>query len=342
VTRPEHARHPARSPLLRRAKRSLQRQIVWGMFAAIAATGLTIAVAGRTPGAIVVAVLVLWIAAAALARRLARPIGALAEVAERLGRGELSARFALDACRPERRGESRAPAEVVVLGEAFNTMAERIETQMRDQKALLAQVSHELRTPLARIRLLTELARDATAPTTQLDDIDREVEELDALVGALLAEARIDFALVERTRIDATELAQRALERAGLEATLLRAETGEFGVDADPTLLGRALANLLDNARVHGEGVTALVVSRDAGGEVALVVEDHGPGLPAGDPRGLFEPFTRRARGAERGSLGLGLALVRRVAEVHGGHVVAEPRDGGGARLGLRLPAAAR
>jgi signal transduction histidine kinase len=332
-------RHPARSPAVRRAKRSLQRQIVWGMFAALAATGVTVAIAGRTPGALVVAVVVPWLAAAALARRLARPIGALADVAERLGRGDLSARFGLDACHPQHGGDARTPAEVQVLSEAFNTMAERIELQVRAQRELLAHVSHELRTPLARIRLLTELARDAAIDRSRLDEIDREVEELDALVGVLLADARIDFALIERTRLDAAEIARRALERAGADPGLLRADPNAGAIDADPTLLARVLANLLDNARTHGDGIAALVVARDPEGHMSFVVEDRGPGLPDGDPRALFEPFARRARDAGRGSLGLGLALVLRVAEAHGGSVVAERREGGGARIGLRLPA---
>jgi signal transduction histidine kinase len=216
-------------------------------------------------------------------------------------------------------------------------MAERIEGQMRAQKELLAHVSHELRTPLARIRLLTELARDGAPTAGNLDDIDREVVEIDALVGALLADARLDFGTIERTRIDAIDLARRALDRAGEPAERLRVRDTVLPIDADPTLVARALANLLDNAHAHANGVDALVVERGSNGHVRFVVEDRGPGLPEGDASRLFEPFARRARSADRGSLGLGLALVRRVAEAHGGHVVAEAREGGGARVGFAL-----
>jgi two-component system OmpR family sensor kinase len=425
-----------RSPLVRRAKRSLQRRILWSLVAAILATGITVGLVGRafsdrgqgvhrelsgarafaaariaeawsaparrdalvaelaeSTGAAVslvdangtvvarargecastnrpvpvgppeaplgairicspvdgrralasmllvlgVAVAVLWIAAAAIARRLARPIAELASVAERLGEGELGARFALGACHPKEGAPSRVDAEIEVLGSAFNTMATRIEGQIRAQRELLAHVSHELRTPLARIRLLTELGRDGGARDAQLDEIDGEVVEIDGLVGALLADARLDFGNVERARVDAIDLARKALERAGEPADRLRAGTAPMAIFADPTLLARALANLIDNARAHGDGLSALVVEPTESGQVAFVVEDRGPGLPEGDPLALFEPFARRAAGAERGSLGLGLALVRRVAEAHGGRVVAERNEGGGARMGLVL-----
>jgi len=425
-----------RAPLVRRAKRSLQRRILWGFVAAILATGLTVAFVGnsvsdrgqglhreargarafaaariaeawasperraalvdelavavgagvslvdpagvelvearggcvdarhavpigpetaplgalrlctagdrrRATFALVLAIgaacCVLWAAAAAIARRLARPIAELAVVAERLGEGDLSARFALGACRSEPASPARVDAEIEVLGGAFNRMAARIEGQVRAQKELLAHVSHELRTPLARIRLLTELAREGAPTAGNLDEIDREVVEIDALVGALLADARLEFGTVERTRLDAIELARRALDRAGEPAKRLHATDTVLPVDADPTLVSRALANLLDNARAHASGVDGLVVEGIGKGVVLFVVEDRGPGLPEGDASRLFEPFARRARGADRGSLGLGLALVRRVAEAHGGHVVAESREGGGARLGFTI-----
>jgi two-component system OmpR family sensor kinase len=428
-----------RAPLVRRAKRSLQRRILWGFVAAIFATGLTVTLVGQTvldrgqglhreargarafaaariaeawsiperraalvdelsvavgagvslvdPAgvelvearggcvdarhavsigpetaplgalrlctagdrrratfalvlAIGAACCVLWAAAAAIARRLARPIAELAVVAERLGEGDLSARFALGACRSEPGKPARVDAEVDVLGSAFNTMAERIESQIRSQRELLAHVSHELRTPLARIRLLTELARDGGEPAGQLDEIDREVVEIDGLVGALLADARLEFGTIERARVDAVELARRALERAGEPAEKLRAPGASLPIEADPTLVARALANLLENARAHGDGVDALVVERAPDGLVAFAVEDRGPGLPPGDVQALFEPFARRARDADRGSLGLGLALVRRVAEAHGGHILAEGREGGGARVGLAIASA--
>jgi two-component system OmpR family sensor kinase len=168
-------------------------------------------------------------------------------------------------------------------------------------------------------------------------------------VGDLLASSRMDFAALSKRPLDAIETASRALERAGADPASLVVERegggetgGETGgeglrVDADATLLGRALANLLDNANKHGGGVESLRVKRN-NGHVHFEVEDHGDGFGEGEEARIFEPFYRRG---ENGSLGLGLALVKRIAEAHGGHAYAENREGGGARVGVELPAQA-
>jgi two-component system OmpR family sensor kinase len=108
---------------------------------------------------------------------------------------------------------------------------------------------------------------------------------------------------------------------------------------ADATLLGRALANLLNNARRHGQGAEALrIFERD--GRLAFCVDDRGPGLQPGEETRIFQPFYRKDRGGEAreaGSLGLGLALVQRIAQAHGGEAFAENRPGGGARVGFTV-----
>lgn len=276
--------------------------------------------------------MVLWAAANKIAGRLARPMRELAHVAQQLGSGNFAARVRL----PDR----HRFGETAALALTMNDMAARIERHLAEQRELLAAVSHELRTPLARVRLLTEMARDQGATQKTLDDLDREVVEMDALVGDLLASSRMDFAVLSRRPLDAVEAASRALERAGADPTALVVERagdegGPIPIQADATLLGRALANLIDNAKRHGGGVEALKVKR-ADGHVAFEVEDHGEGFIAGEERRVFEPFYRSS---EQGSLGLGLSLVKRIAEAHGGRAYAANRDEGGARVGVELPA---
>lgn len=274
---------------------------------------------------------ILWAASGKVARRLTLPLAELSRVARDLGEGRLKSRYELGASEP---------GEIGALAESVNEMAARIERQLADQRELMAGVSHELRTPLARIRLLIELIRDLEGGGARLDEIEREVVEIDGLVGELLASARLDFAALVKRPLDAGDLVRRALERAGLEPSLGVIETRETAFEGDVTLLQRALSNLVENAKRHGGGLVALRVAREDGALV-FVVEDAGPGFPPDGEGKVFVPFAPRANGEPReaGSLGLGLALVKRIAEAHGGQAFAENREGGGARVGLRIPA---
>jgi len=279
-----------------------------------------------------VAGVVLWGLSGMISRRLSRPLEELARVAGELGQGNLSARVKV---------HRHVHGEALVLSAAMNDMAARIQRQVGDQRELLAAVSHELRTPLARIRLLTELTRDGVNVEKCLDDLDREVMEMDALVGDLLASSRLDFTALSKERLDALEVGRRALERAGLGEDKLVVEGDPGEIKADPTLLGRALANLLDNAKKHGGGVVALKIGAEEG-RVVFEVEDAGRGLAEGEERRIFEPFYRRPdeKAREQGSLGLGLSLVSRIAEAHGGKARAANRPEGGAKIGFELPRA--
>ena len=282
----------------------------------------------------------LWTATGRVARRIAQPLYELTRAAQELGAGNLKARvsaagFGFD--------------ETAVLSSAFNEMAARLERQLAEERELLASVSHELRTPLARIRLLVEIGRQARDGQGQgtgndprtLDEIEREAIEIDALVGELLASARIEFQAVAPKPLDAVEVARRALERAGEDAAKLVSAPPPLPFAADPTLIGRALANLIDNARKHGSGLVRLAVHADGAG-VTFEVVDRGRGFAPGDESRVFERFYRGADpdAGSHGSLGLGLALVKRIADAHGGRVHAANEPGGGARVVLELPLA--
>jgi two-component system, OmpR family, sensor kinase len=287
---------------------------------------------------VLVAVCVLWAASGRIARRLTRPYGELARVAHDIGMGKLSSRFQLSPWTAH--GEAR------MLADAINDMAERIERQMKDQRELLAGVSHEIRTPLARVRLLVELCRSHPAPDgtlevkpKTLDEIDSEVVEVDALVSELLASARLDFAALSLHELDARDLARRALERLGVNPSKLRIETESTRLTADPTLVARALANLIENAMTHGGGLDALVL-RSANGAMVFEALDRGPGFLPGEETRVFQSFYQRPGAAprEKGALGLGLTLVKRIAQAHGGNALAKNRVGGGASVRVEVP----
>lgn len=263
---------------------------------------------------------VLWAASGAIAWRLTRPLAHLVQVTRAIGEGRLDARAPMP----------RGPGEMSLLAQAINDMAARIQKQLADQRELLAVVSHEIRTPLGHMRVLLDLARGGADPAT-LDELEGELLEVDRLVDRLLASSRLEFDQLDRRPLRADALVARALARAELPAEHAKVETDALDLRGDATLLGRALANLVDNARTHGGGLVALRVWR-VDGMLCFAAEDAGPGLPGEMREQLFESFVR---GGEGGKLGLGLALVQRIARAHGGQAFAEDREEGGARVGF-------
>lgn len=271
----------------------------------------------------VVGGMVLWMASGAIAFHLTRPLAQLVRVTQEIGKGNLEARMT---------GRVRG-LELRAIAEAVNDMAGRIQSMVGAERELLASVSHEIRTPLGHVRVLLDTARESNADTRLIDELEREVEAMDALVGQLLANSRLDFDRIDRQPVDAVALSLRALERADVDPTRLEADAETLPVHADPALLLQALANLIRNAQEHGGGITALKLSNDADSTV-IQVEDRGPGF-----ENLELAFERGYQGADgKGTLGLGLALVRRIAEAHEGTAMAQNRQPG-ARVTLRLPA---
>jgi signal transduction histidine kinase len=281
-------------------------------------------------------VLVLWISSGLVARKLLRPLEELVRVVREIGDGKLSARVELNRYCPHRhcRGDgAHLPRELEQLAQAVNQMAEKIERQVAGQKELLAAVSHEVRSPLARLRMLVELERDAHGDTPRLDSMDTELSEMDELTGQLLAQSRIDFDTIERSPQSARAVALSALERASQSAELLNDTSVGARVNVDVGLWGRALLNLIENAKKHGGGLVSLRLERQ-GNELSYVVVDRGPGFSTEAQQRLFEPF---AGAGQKKGLGLGLSLVKRIAEAHGGTVNVHSVAGQGAEVTLRI-----
>jgi two-component system, OmpR family, sensor histidine kinase MprB len=230
--------------------------------------------------------------------------------------------------------------EIDRLGAAFNTMLAALERSREAQRQLVADASHELRTPLTSIRTNIEiLGRAKQLPEAERAEVvaaaSAQLEELTLLVGDLVDMARDGRPApdeVEDVRLD--ELVNESASRIN---------GGRIAVDSEPSLvrgsrtrLARAVSNLIDNAiKYSPDGSIVEVTVRD--GEVA--VRDHGPGIAPEDLPHVFDRFYRAPSARSTPGSGLGLAIVRQVAEAHQGSAVAEPAEGGGARLRLRLPA---
>ena len=273
----------------------------------------------------VVAMVVLSGMSGAIAFRLTRPLLMIARVAQDIGDGKLDARLDVRA----HGGETR------LLAIAINEMAERIQQKVKDQRQLLAAVSHELRTPLGHMRVLIDTARDCQ-DRKALAELEREVLVLDDLVGRLLASSRLEFGNLDCRTADLGELVSDVATASGVAPEVIEA-IGDVLATVDPTLVRRAVANLLDNARVHGGGAVAVRIERRAR-QIAIEVDDAGPGVPADRRADAFRAFVP-SRG---GGLGLGLALVSRIAVAHGGGAWITDRPGGGARVGFTVELAPR
>ena len=230
--------------------------------------------------------------------------------------------------------------EIDRLGAAFNTMLAALESSREAQRQLVADASHELRTPLTSIRTNIEvLGRAKDLPEAERAEVvaaaSAQLEELTLLVGDL-----IDLARDGRPAAD--EIEDVRLDEIVYESAA-RINGGRVQVDSEPTLvrgnrtrLARAVSNLIDNAiKYSPDGSPVEVTVR--GGEVA--VRDHGPGIASEDLPHVFDRFYRAPSARGTPGSGLGLAIVRQVAEAHQGTAVAEPAEGGGARLLLSVPA---
>ncbi|NBW50529.1 MAG: HAMP domain-containing protein [Betaproteobacteria bacterium] len=266
-------------------------------------------------------------------RRLTRRLESLQIGVERWGNGDLSARVAM-----------QGDDEVGFLASRFNHAAEQIETLVRSrdtllasQKSLLANASHELRSPLARIRMGLELMGSSPSPAFK-QEISRNISELDQLIEEILLASRLDAKEADLGTIESVELIGLAAEECARNQAQLDVEAAELAVPGVAKLLRRAVRNLLENARRYGAGEVHLILRQD-GDWAVLQVCDAGPGVPPEQQERIFEPFYRLPGASEReGGVGLGLALVKSIAERHGGSVKCSNRPEGGACFEIRLP----
>ena len=261
-------------------------------------------------------------------RRVTRRVEQLRRGVERWGEGDLSVRV-----------DESGNDEVAFLARRFNHAAERVESLMQANKTLLANASHELRSPLARIRMGLELMDPEPSPRARAE-ITRNIAELDQLIDEILLASRLDARETDMGTVEAVDLTGLAAEesaRAGADLATAGAQETVV-VQGVAKLLRRAIRNLLENARRYSDGPVDVVIGQEGTNAVVRVC-DRGPGVPESERERIFEPFYRMRGASEReGGVGLGLALVRSIAERHHGRAHCEANPGGGACFVLTLP----
>ncbi|MFE9771643.1 sensor histidine kinase [Streptomyces sp. NPDC005931] len=276
----------------------------------------------------------------AMAGRVLSPLGRITRTARAVAGSDLSRRIELDG--PD--------DELKELADTFDDMLERLQRAFTAQQRFVGNASHELRTPLAINRTLLEVhLSDPNAPA-ELQQLGKTLlatnERSEQLVEGLLLLARSDNQIVERKPVDLAEVATQAADQVHAEAEAkgveIRGRHEPAVVQGNGVLLERIALNLVQNAVRYNlpEDGWVEVTTEVQHGQAVLLVSNTGPVVPAYEIDNLFEPF-RRLRTERTGSdkgVGLGLSIARSVARAHGGHIYAQPREGGGLVMRVTLP----
>ena len=257
-----------------------------------------------------------------LTRRLTRRLELLNAGVEQWGQGNLSARAPV-----------QGNDEVAKLATSFNQAAGKVEELVSANKMLLANASHELRTPLTRIRMNVEMLKtDAgdVRQTKRKTEIERDISELDEMIEGILLSSRL-----EAYDKDATQMPLEAVDVLALVAEEcahykdVEVAGQSVTLQANPKLLRRLVRNAVENAFKYGlppVEVRVATTGVQAGARVEIHFTDHGQGVKLDNPNDLFEPFVRAHR-SQTGA-GLGLSLVKKIAERHGGGAkIISPKD---------------
>jgi two-component system, OmpR family, sensor histidine kinase MtrB len=288
---------------------------------------------GAAATTLMTAVLGFWVG-----RRTLRPVQEVSLAAATIAGGDLETRL-----------DARGDPDLEPLAESFNSMVDALQERIQRDARFVSDVSHELRSPL------TTLATAASVLQRRREELpERSRVSLDLLVAEIERFQRVVEELLELSRAEAgsdaldlqpvrlSDLVLHTVTRSDGSPPVIRIapDIADTPLLTDKRRMERVLVNLLDNARTHGGGATAVAVVR-ANGQVRIAVDDDGPGIPARERTRVFQRFFRGAASGRRGTTsgtGLGLALVAEHARAMHGKAWVEDAPGGGARFILEVP----
>ena len=274
-------------------------------------------------------------------RRALAPVRTLTGVARRLGRGDLSQRVAI-----------RGRDEVGELGDTFNEMAGALEQAERQRRTMTADIAHELRTPLSNVQGYLEAIRNRIVQPDEaiIDTLHEQTLHLSRLVEDLRLAAIVEAGALrlERSAVRVHDVAEETVAAFRTRASQrgvrleLDARPDLPEIMADRTRILQVMSNLLENALVHTPDGGSVTISVERAGDdrVRLEVTDTGRGIPPDQLPHVFEQFYRvdPSRSRDTGGAGLGLTIVKRLVDAHGGRVGAESELGRGTRISVELP----
>ena len=275
-----------------------------------------------------------------IAGRALRPLRAITATAREISASNLHRRLAL----------TGPDDELRELGHTFDALLERLESAFAAQRQFAANVSHELRTPLTYERTLIEVAlADPDASNERLraalDQVLASGEHQERLIEALLVLSRSQRGLDHREPVDLAAVAAHALELVDTNGLTVECSLIPALTDGDPRLVERLVANLLSNAVQHNQPRGRIdVTTRTTNDAAILCVSNSGPTIPPEDLNRLFEPFQRidGTRTSASGGLGLGLSIIKGIADAHAATMTTTLPDRGGLAIEVAFPNAKR
>ena len=269
-----------------------------------------------------------------VAGRVLRPLHRITAAARAASDRNLSARVGL-----------RGPRdELHELAETFDEMLDRLQSAFDSQRRFIANASHELRTPLAVMRATVDVVLDNPDSTPEdlremAADIRAAVDHAEHLIGALLILARNERGLTVHEEVDLSTVAEDVLDSAALSDRQVHPVLDPAVISGDPVLVGRLVANLVDNADRYNTAAGDIWIStRTVAGSSQLIVANTGTLISPADAERIFEPFQRLDNRASHEGFGLGLTIVASIASVHGGSASAYPRADGGLAVTVTFP----
>jgi signal transduction histidine kinase len=311
--------------------------LVWFVVTRIGGVAPTPPAAAFVLGAgTIVAVAIVATALTGTMRRFVRPLGAVMDAADRVAGGDYDVRVA-----------EHGPPPLRALARAFNTMTERLQSDDRLRRDLMADVAHELRTPLAVMQGKLEGVLDGvyTPDAVQIQQLLEETHVLSRLVEDLrtLALSESGALKLHKQPIDVAELARDAAESFGVDAAVrgvrLDVNAGDdlAPLDADPVRIREVITNLLSNALRHtpAGGSVVITVTPDSNDALVVSVRDSGPGMAADE---IAHAFDRFYKGSESRGSGLGLTIAKNLVAAHGGTIHARSEIGQGTTVTFALP----